>query len=77
MAIALMGGAYQQSPKRAPCLDGAVATFQCDMYQAQRLGDHHLIIGRVLETAESEGKPLIFHRGGYLRIPVASEPGHN
>jgi len=54
-----------------------VATFQCDTYQAQRLGDHHLIIGWVLEMAETEGAPLIFHRGGYLTLPVPRGPGHD
>ncbi len=62
------GVAHQQSPKRAPCLDGVVATLQCDMYQAQRLGDHYLIVGRVLETAQSDGEPLVFHRGAYLSL---------
>jgi 3-hydroxy-9,10-secoandrosta-1,3,5(10)-triene-9,17-dione monooxygenase reductase component len=46
--------------------DGALAAFECEVDQTWVVGDHHLIVGRVvdLETG-ADGVPLVFYRSRY------------
>jgi len=37
-----------------PLLDEAVATLECSLYARQTLGDHELLVGRVLEARASD-----------------------
>jgi len=39
--------------------------------QSHEAGDHTIVVGEVLELGyQSEGKPLIFYRGGYGRYEI-------
>jgi 3-hydroxy-9,10-secoandrosta-1,3,5(10)-triene-9,17-dione monooxygenase reductase component len=50
----------------APILDGALAFVDCVTEVEHAAGDHLIVVGRVLELGyQSEGKPLLFYRGGY------------
>ena len=52
-----------------PILKGALAALECAVDQKVDGGDHVIFICRVLKASHtSEGAPLLFHRGGYLRI---------
>ncbi len=47
-------------------LDGALASFECEVAHVYAVGDHQLILGRVvdLETGP-DGVPLLFYRSRY------------
>lgn len=48
-----------------PVLDGTVATFECRTVARHEAGDHVIYIGQIERYAHAEGKPLVFHGGGY------------
>ena len=54
----------------SPILDGVVAWADCKLAGDHEAGDHHLVLGDVLdlELGESPSHPLIFHRGTYGRF---------
>ena len=53
----------------APLLDGVLAWIDCKVEQVVEAGDHWFVIGRVLDlSVASEGKPLVFFRGGYGNV---------
>lgn len=55
----------------APILDEAIAFVDCVTETEHDAGDHLIVVGRVLELGyASEGKPLLFYRGGYGRFEV-------
>ena len=50
----------------SPILDGAAGYLDCRLHTSHDAGDHEIFIGEVLELGfATEGKPLIFHGGGY------------
>jgi 3-hydroxy-9,10-secoandrosta-1,3,5(10)-triene-9,17-dione monooxygenase reductase component len=50
----------------APVLDDAIAFVDCETEVEHDAGDHIVVVGRVVELGyASEGKPLLFYRGGY------------
>ena len=52
----------------APILDRTLAFFDCVTETEHDAGDHVIVVGRVLELGyQSEGRPLLFYRGGYGR----------
>lgn len=55
---------------RTGCLvlpDGP-GTLECDLHLTQRLGDHVLVVGRVLGAASRDDDPLVFHRGNFTGV---------
>ncbi len=55
----------------APVIEGACAYFRCDTYQRFLLGDHLMLIGRVIEFDKLARTPLLFARGRFHTLPVA------
>ncbi|MFE2428229.1 flavin reductase family protein [Streptomyces sp. NPDC059373] len=55
-------------------LPSAAAWFECELHSEHVAGDHALLIGRVvaLEAGVDSRRPLVFHQGGYARLPEAS-----
>ncbi len=52
----------------APILDHTLAFVDCETEAEYDAGDHVIVVGRVLELGyQSEGRPLLFYRGGYGR----------
>jgi 3-hydroxy-9,10-secoandrosta-1,3,5(10)-triene-9,17-dione monooxygenase reductase component len=50
----------------APVIHGAMAFVDCVTEAEHDAGDHIIVVGRVVELGyASEGKPLLFYRGGY------------
>jgi flavin reductase (DIM6/NTAB) family NADH-FMN oxidoreductase RutF len=51
----------------APVLPGVHAIIDCRLDQIVPLGDHNLIVGRVLhlDTVEHDANPMVFHKGRY------------
>ena len=63
-----------------PLLDGAVAYFVVDLFDAHPAGDHTLYIGRVEHFESRDDKPLLFYAGKYrelgaerVRLPESAE----
>ncbi|HET7204310.1 MAG TPA: flavin reductase family protein [Steroidobacteraceae bacterium] len=53
-------------PSGAPLLDDFLACFDCETYATHEGGDHLVIVGRVLESFERSGEPLLFYRGRFV-----------
>jgi len=63
--------AYTSGRTGAPLLDAAIAFVECETVAEHDAGDHLIVVGRVLELGyATEGKPLLFYRGGYGRFEV-------
>lgn len=48
-----------------PIIEGALATFECNLEATHDAGDHVIIVGRVIKAYHSAGAPLVFHSGKY------------
>ncbi|MCW2764289.1 MAG: 3-hydroxy-9,10-secoandrosta,3,5(10)-triene-9,17-dione monooxygenase reductase component [Nocardioides sp.] len=57
------------SPSEAtgsPILDGTLAHLDCTIHSVHEAGDHYVVIGRVLDLANTDGDdPLLFFQGKY------------
>ncbi|MCE8510249.1 CoA transferase [Ruegeria pomeroyi] len=62
------GPHWHPGPQDLPLIDGALATFACARHRLVDAGDHLILIGRVLNHAVTEGKPLGFHNGAYFDL---------
>jgi 3-hydroxy-9,10-secoandrosta-1,3,5(10)-triene-9,17-dione monooxygenase reductase component len=55
----------------APILDDVLAYIDCEVDAQHDAGDHVIVVGRVVELGyATEGKPLLFYRGGYGRYEI-------
>ncbi len=52
-----------------PRLEDCLAWFECRTFETHECGDHHIIIGEVLDYEARQGSPLLFYRGSYQRLP--------
>lgn len=61
---------WRSGPGGEPLLDGAAARLRCDWHDLQRIGDHLLVVGRVIgvELGGAEAVPLLYHRGRFGRF---------
>ena len=48
-----------------PIIEGAMASFECNLEATHDAGDHVIIVGRVMKVHHLGGKPLVFHGGVY------------
>jgi 3-hydroxy-9,10-secoandrosta-1,3,5(10)-triene-9,17-dione monooxygenase reductase component len=55
-----------------PAIDGVLAFVRCEVANIVQGGDHKIIIGNVTDIEVNGGDPLIYFRGGYRQIPLAS-----
>lgn len=51
-----------------PLIEGALATFSCEMSALHSGGDHHIIVGEVVDFESHSGDPLVFFGGAYNRL---------
>lgn len=69
------GISHGASPAGLPLLDDAHAWIDCDVEQVIEIGDHLLVVGRVLSLERrDDGTPLVFYRGGYHTLSGLDEP---
>ena len=59
------GIGYRLSPRGLVLLDGALAHLECVAWARHEAGDHTIVIGRVVDGAARDGRPLLYYRGGY------------
>lgn len=66
----LAGLAVVDRESGCPALEQALAHFECEVEARHDAGDHVIMIGRVLNFDYAEdGRPLLYHRGGYQMLP--------
>ena len=52
----------------SPLITGALAYIECKTVDRLPGGDHTIVVGQVEAAQVSEGKPLIYFRGGYAQL---------
>ena len=62
------GVGYHLSPDGLILLDGALAHIECHSHAQYPAGDHTIVVGKVVGGATSDGRPLLFYRGGYAAL---------
>jgi flavin reductase (DIM6/NTAB) family NADH-FMN oxidoreductase RutF len=62
------GIGYHLSPEGLILLDGSLAHLVCERHATHPAGDHTLVLGRVVGGATSDGRPLLYYRGGYAAL---------
>lgn len=63
--------ALQEAPEGVPMIDGALTTLVCAHDHCRLVGDHLLVVGRVLRTTCRPGEPLVFHAGRFMSLSKA------
>ena len=48
-----------------PIIEGALATFECNLSATHDAGDHVIVVGQVTKAHHRGGDPLVFHAGTY------------
>ena len=62
------GVGYKDGTTGAPTLDGAIACLECRVVHEYPGGDHTIVVGEVIHTYATDGKPLTYFRGGYAQL---------
>jgi len=62
---AIEASAFHRDSQGIPLLNHAAASFSCRLWAVHEAGDHHIIIGEVMEFTATERPPLLFHGGRY------------
>jgi flavin reductase (DIM6/NTAB) family NADH-FMN oxidoreductase RutF len=61
---------YRVEGQGAPQLDIAPVFVDCTVESCTVAGDHVIVVGRGVRTeVDHEPSPLLYHRGGFLRMP--------
>ena len=61
--------AWHAGKSGAPLIDGALATFDCEVDRIVEAGDHAIFIGKVKALTAEEGRPLLYFASGYQTLP--------
>lgn len=51
-----------------PVVKDSMAWLACALHESIEVGDHTIVIGRVVETWSSEGTPLLYFKRGYRTL---------
>jgi flavin reductase (DIM6/NTAB) family NADH-FMN oxidoreductase RutF len=62
------GIGYHLNPDGLILLDGALAHLECQREAQHPCGDHTIVVGRVVGGSTSDGRPLLYYRGGYAAL---------
>jgi len=63
------GVGWRPAETGSPILSDVLAWIDCRVEARHDAGDHHIIVGRVVDlAAASRGRPLLSYRGGYGRF---------
>ena len=61
-------GDYFVDSYGVPLIQSTLATFSCKMSAIHPGGDHHIIVGEVVDFESHFGEPLVFFGGAYSRL---------
>lgn len=60
---------------KAPMIAGCIVNAECKLVTMKKLGDHIMIVGKVIYVKHDETKkPLIYHTGRYYKVGSIIEP---
>jgi flavin reductase (DIM6/NTAB) family NADH-FMN oxidoreductase RutF len=62
------GVGYQRTPDGLVLLNDVLAHIECIRYALYPGGDHTIIVGRVVGGSTTQGRPLLYYRGGYAAL---------
>lgn len=62
-----------ETPEGVPVISAALTTLVCAHDHSRIVGDHLLLVGRVVRTASRLGTPLVFHAGRFTALPEAED----
>ena len=62
------GIGYQRGQTGAAILDEILGYVECKVIHRYEAGDHDVLIAAVEVAVYSEGKPLLYYRGGYAQL---------
>jgi len=62
------GVSYRENERGIAVLDGAVAHLECEKRTAVPGGDHTVFFGLVVGGDVTDGRPLLYYRGGYAGL---------
>ncbi|NBV06328.1 MAG: flavin reductase [Proteobacteria bacterium] len=61
--------AYFLGQNGSPIFENSIAFFECKKHKIIKIGDHHILIGEVIDFAKlSEAKPLLYFQGKYNKL---------
>ena len=49
-------------------IDDCAASFRCHVHERMQLGDHTLLVGRVIALTNNQQRPLVFAQGGFCQL---------
>ena len=61
----LAGVGYHRTDRGGIVLAGGIGFLECEVEQLVPVGDHTIVIGRVVGGETFDGRPLLYFRGGY------------
>ncbi len=59
---------YHTGKLGLPILDGVLAHIECAKHSAVEAGDHTVYLGLVTGGSVTDGRPLLYYRGGYANL---------
>jgi flavin reductase (DIM6/NTAB) family NADH-FMN oxidoreductase RutF len=62
------GVGYQRTPDGLVRLESALAHIECARHGTFQGGDHTIVLGLVIGGGTSDGRPLLYYRGGYSAL---------
>lgn len=58
----------------APTIDNCCAYFKCQLYQSLVLGDHIMIVGKIIQYQLINNNPLVFAKGQFQTLNGKTKP---
>lgn len=58
----------ETEPRDAPIIPNGCAWFKCETSHSISLGDHTMLVGRVIDFAKNPVQPLVFKGGQFLQL---------
>jgi flavin reductase (DIM6/NTAB) family NADH-FMN oxidoreductase RutF len=63
---------------KSPSIGGCIINAECKLLTTKRIGDHIMVVGRVVSIKyDKTKKPLVYHQGRYFRIGSMIQPIRN
>lgn len=66
-------GFYKAKKIKAPMVEGAAMSAECKLVKEIVLGDHVMLIGKIVHATASEKEPLAYYKGRYWLMTTPAE----
>jgi flavin reductase (DIM6/NTAB) family NADH-FMN oxidoreductase RutF len=64
------GVSWTRGENGAPLIDGVLAAIECQVEQRIPVGDHDILVGRMVATRVRDGGPLLHYCGKYRKLDL-------